>query len=255
LNTFKDYNWYKSKGIPHHLTLLLKGDPGTGKTSFIKCMSKFFDKNVFYVDIGKIKTKKDFRNIIVAKYNSIIIFEDFDRLNCVLTDNKENKTEEKIVGVTSKLVDTIYNSYLNEKDIEKKESLFNKYKEYVEEETEKLNDKLDLPFILNTIDGIMEYPSRIIIMTCNFPERLAKALLRPGRIDFEIEFKRCNRLIIGQILTHFYDIKNIPNLNKIEEYKYTAAEISALCKIHYDNIDIVVSKLVAGINNIESNVL
>ena len=40
-------------------------------------------------------------------------------------------------------------------------------------------------------DGLLEMPGRIIIITTNHPEKIDKALLRPGRIDRKIEFKKC----------------------------------------------------------------
>lgn len=47
--------------------------------------------------------------------------------------------------------------------------------------------------LLNAIDGVCGPTSRIVIMTTNFPEKLDPALLRPGRIDYKIEFGYPNR--------------------------------------------------------------
>jgi len=54
---------------------------------------------------------------------------------------------------------------------EKKKSLF-------EDE-----DKLDLAGLLNVLDGVVDSPNRIVIMTTNHPEKLDPALVRPGRIN------------------------------------------------------------------------
>ena len=35
----KNRKWYDEKGIPYTLGLLLSGNPGTGKTSTIKCLA------------------------------------------------------------------------------------------------------------------------------------------------------------------------------------------------------------------------
>lgn len=37
--------------------------------------------------------------------------------------------------------------------------------------------------VLNVLDGVVDSPGRIVIMTTNFPEALDAALIRPGRID------------------------------------------------------------------------
>jgi len=47
--------------------------------------------------------------------------------------------------------------------------------------------------LLEVLDGIIETPGRMIVMTSNHPEEIDEALLRPGRIDINIEFKKMTR--------------------------------------------------------------
>merc|ERR1712224_1042957 len=47
-------------------------------------------------------------------------------------------------------------------------------------------DRLDLAGLLNVLDGVVDSPNRIVIMTTNHPERLDPALIRPGRINKQI---------------------------------------------------------------------
>ncbi len=66
-------------------------------------------------------------------------------------------------------------------------------------------------------------------MTTNHKEYLDSALLRPGRIDMEIEFKKLRRTHIAQIYQLWYNKPlNIYTANEIPDYKYTQAEISQL---------------------------
>jgi chaperone BCS1 len=44
-------------------------------------------------------------------------------------------------------------------------------------------DKVDLSGLLNVLDGIVDTPGRIFVMTSNHPEKLDSALIRPGRVD------------------------------------------------------------------------
>lgn len=37
--------------------------------------------------------------------------------------------------------------------------------------------------LLNVLDGVVDSPGRIVIMTTNFPDALDAALIRPGRVD------------------------------------------------------------------------
>merc|ERR1711918_34442 len=48
------------------------------------------------------------------------------------------------------------------------------------------DDKLDLAGLLNVLDGVVDSPNRIVIMTTNHPEKLDPALIRPGRINKQI---------------------------------------------------------------------
>merc|ERR1712183_460803 len=45
------------------------------------------------------------------------------------------------------------------------------------------SDSLNLTGLLNALDGVVETPGRIVIMTTNHPEMLDSSLIRPGRID------------------------------------------------------------------------
>lgn len=45
------------------------------------------------------------------------------------------------------------------------------------------SDDLNLAGILNVLDGVVDCPGRILIMTSNHPEKLDPALVRPGRIN------------------------------------------------------------------------
>jgi chaperone BCS1 len=47
-------------------------------------------------------------------------------------------------------------------------------------------DQLSLSGLLNVLDGVVDTPGRIVIMTTNHPEMLDPALIRPGRVDKKI---------------------------------------------------------------------
>jgi len=44
-------------------------------------------------------------------------------------------------------------------------------------------DALSLSGLLNVLDGVVDTPDRIVILTSNHPEMLDPALIRPGRVD------------------------------------------------------------------------
>eukprot|EP00775_Hariotina_reticulata_P004999 gene4999-5240_t len=47
-------------------------------------------------------------------------------------------------------------------------------------------DELNLAGLLNVLDGVVDTPGRLVIMTTNHPERLDPALIRPGRINKQV---------------------------------------------------------------------
>jgi len=69
-----------------------------------------------------------------------------------------------------------------------------------------IKDPIDLSFLLNLLDGTLESSGRILVFTSNFPERFDRALIRPGRIDMIIHFKKCSRKILKEMIEEFYDI-------------------------------------------------
>lgn len=99
-------------------------------------------------------------------------------------------------------------------------------------------EKLNLSFLLNLLDGVLETPGRIIIMTSNHPEKLDKALIRPGRIDIAIEVSYCTREMIIDMFRYFYENKNFFITD--EEWQYTKritpAEMNKILLNNFDNI-------------------
>jgi chaperone BCS1 len=51
------------------------------------------------------------------------------------------------------------------------------------------NARVTLSGLLNLLDGVASQEDRVLIMTTNHPEKLDRALTRPGRIDKAVEFQ------------------------------------------------------------------
>jgi len=76
------------------------------------------------------------------------------------------------------------------------------------------------------LDGIHECSGRIIIMTTNRVDVLDKALIRPGRIDIKLHFKKCSAYDITQMIEKFWSVKVAEaDLKPDSDGKYTSAEI------------------------------
>jgi SpoVK/Ycf46/Vps4 family AAA+-type ATPase len=113
-----------------------------------------------------------------------------------------------------------------------------------QEPEEEQEGDLDLSSILNIMDGTLETPGRIIIITSNYPEKLDHAFIRPGRIDMIIEFKKANRAVIRDMFKSFYDKDvNEQSLELIDDYKWTPAEVSQILFKYFNDPDMSIKDL------------
>lgn len=126
--------------------------------------------------------------------------------------------------------------------------------------------------ILTIMDGLVESSGRIIICTANDPSKISEPFKRPGRLDEHIEFTKCTKEMVIQLLELFYgtslskdqeDILNNANIDKNTaiagntgdagnagdtndadndgrngiNYKYSPAEINKICFNNIESID------------------
>jgi SpoVK/Ycf46/Vps4 family AAA+-type ATPase len=106
--------------------------------------------------------------------------------------------------------------------------------------------------ILTIMDGLVESSGRIIICTANNPEKISEPFKRPGRLDEHIEFTKCTRKMIINLLELFFDTKlsdaQLEKLNNKEnniDYKLSPAEINKLCFSNTDDIQKVIDDIIA----------
>ncbi|RHY15780.1 hypothetical protein DYB32_010726, partial [Aphanomyces invadans] len=64
-------------------------------------------------------------------------------------------------------------------------------------------DKLNLSGLLNVLDGVVDSPGRILIMTTNHPEKLDPALIRPGRVNKKVELGPINGRQTQAMIEHY----------------------------------------------------
>ena len=63
---------------------------------------------------------------------------------------------------------------------------------------------VSLSCVLNILDGVEAIDGKIIVCTTNALQSLDPALIRPGRIDLFLEFRRATRLVAEQLFHSFY---------------------------------------------------
>ncbi|CAB9527031.1 Mitochondrial chaperone BCS1 [Seminavis robusta] len=70
-----------------------------------------------------------------------------------------------------------------------------------------LRDELNLSGLLNVLDGVVDTPGRILVMTTNHPEKLDAALIRPGRIDKKLILGYMQADDVVKMLEHYFQLK------------------------------------------------
>lgn len=228
----RNKQWYKDRGLNHTLGILLSGDPGCGKTSFIKALLNQTGRHCIEVKLSEDFNCSELKDIvfneeidddiIIPQDRRIIVFEDIDAMGSIVKDRDLKEKENS--DAQDKIKDEIIN-YLS----------FNKLSK--DQEIQTIKDKVtskennNLSYFLNILDGINETPGRIIIMTTNKPHVLDSALIRPGRIDMKINFTFCNVDNLKRILNYFWDSNDEieEDLNKCDG-KLTPAEVIDICR-------------------------
>lgn len=110
-------------------------------------------------------------------------------------------------------------------------------------------DELNLTGLLNVLDGCVETPGRMVIMSTNHPEMLDPALIRPGRIDRIMELSYMIPADVTDMLEHYYKVElteaqkeRVANAILKSGAQVTPAEIEQFV-MEEDNVDAFVGSL------------
>jgi len=98
------------------------------------------------------------------------------------------------------------------------------------------SDKLNLSGMLNVLDGVVDCPNRIVVMTSNHPEKLDPALIRPGRVNLKLYLgyielpEACEMIALyfGQ-QPNASQHSNLKKLWSSGNRRYTPAQLEQLC--------------------------
>lgn len=139
---------YDQLGIPYHRGYLFYGPPGSGKTSTVAAMSARFGMSIYLVKLSEFTDTTLSNALSRIPKKSIVLFEDIDASK----SSKKRETESV------------------EKEKQNSGSAFG----------------VSLSGLLNSLDGLSAPSDVIFVMTTNNKNSLDPALLRPGRIDYQL---------------------------------------------------------------------
>jgi hypothetical protein len=230
-------DWYEKKGIPYTLGFMFHGDPGCGKTSSVKAIANTARRHIINIQLSEIKSKSQLRHLFfneeIHVYNGtnterytipiherLYLIEDIDAMGDAVLERKWKKPEPP-------------------KEEKKKAG-----DPWMDREETDDKEVIDLSFLLNLLDGTLEASGRILCISSNFPERIDKALIRPGRIDMIVHFKKCNRQILQEMVTSFYDKEFEDWTDDTLDYKWTPAEVNQILFRNFENSDDAIQELI-----------
>ncbi|CAK0777625.1 hypothetical protein CVIRNUC_004511 [Coccomyxa viridis] len=210
--------WYTERGIPYQLGFLLSGPPGSGKTSAIRAIANHTKRHIINVNFASITTATQLKNLLFSERLSTFV------------DSHSSETQTLSIPIDQRL-------YVLE-EIDAIGDIVQQRYEGMKKPRDTVPDELTLAEILTALDGTIECPGRMLIMTSNHPEYLDEALIRPGRIDVCVSFTRAPRALIVEMYESFFQTTFPQELvSRLPDMRMTPAEVGQCLFKHFGSPD------------------
>jgi hypothetical protein len=254
--------WYTDRGIPYRRGYLLHGKPGCGKTSLVTAIAGSLKLNVYILSLASPGLND---NNLLELLNSIpphtiLLMEDIDAVfKTALTESKGDDSTDKPDNKSSNNGNGNDDSNSNDQGNKgsgfnfngggfggfnqggggRGDFGFNKNNNDNDRTLTNQSTRLTFAGILNALDGIAAQTGRLLFMTTNYKDRLDPALIRPGRIDYQLYFEEATCDQIRLLFINFYraiillnagiDVNDvIPVDESSEKYQMAMKEVEKL---------------------------
>ncbi|KAI1751642.1 P-loop containing nucleoside triphosphate hydrolase protein [Xylaria castorea] len=191
--------WYANRGIPLRRGYLFHGPPGTGKTSLSFALAGVFGLDIHVISLLEpTLTEEDLSGLFSSlPRRCVVLLEDIDTAGLRRPDDepqaaeragrkdREHSREDESTQTTTNDIKELAKVLKKEKDDQKK--------------------GISLSGLLNAIDGVASHEGRVLIMTTNVPESLDDALIRPGRVDLQVQFTCSTKEQAKELFIRMYE--------------------------------------------------
>jgi chaperone BCS1 len=85
---------------------------------------------------------------------------------------------------------------------------------------------ISLSSLLNIIDGVAAQEGRVLIMTTNHHEHLDPALIRPGRVDYKLEFQLASRELCSAMFRNIFQVYTSADVDSAQVASHAQGDLS-----------------------------
>jgi len=214
--------WYAQRGLPYRRGYLFYGPPGTGKTSLSLALAGELKLPLYILSLstGSLTDETLTMLFVGLPRKCIVLLEDIDcagvhrsgghtdGYESDSSDDDEDEdsgsdgdSEEKPSGKSNSKGS---GGSSGGGSGDRKSSSKGSSKNSGPGQAHRPRISVSFSGLLNAIDGVASHEGRILIMTTNHRERLDSALIRPGRVDTQIEFGYAAKETLAEIFRELY---------------------------------------------------
>ena len=157
--------WYSSRGIPYRRGYLFFGPPGSGKTSLARSLAHELGLTLFVLDLSSMR---------ITDHQLFALLAQVPPRSMILVEDVDRTRPIAAQAARAK--------------------------------SNKPTDAggATISGLLNAVDGPTSGEGRVLVFTTNNPARLDPALLRPGRVDYRLEFRAADPGQAREIFLRFF---------------------------------------------------
>ncbi|KAI1111746.1 P-loop containing nucleoside triphosphate hydrolase protein [Nemania sp. NC0429] len=198
--------WYANRGIPLRRGYLFHGPPGTGKTSLSFALAGVFGLDIHVISLLEPTLTEDDLSSLFSTLprRCVVLLEDIDTAG-LRRPADEVEITERVAKKGEKGKENDDGPSKEEQSGRTTSSDIKELAKVLKKESEEQKKGISLSGLLNAIDGVASHEGRVLIMTTNIPESLDDALLRPGRVDLQVQFTCSSKDQAKELFIRMYE--------------------------------------------------